>query len=125
MFSRLAVNLDGVIFFRNNEHPAKVANISEEGIGVLISDRPADGCDFSPGDELYIEFIDEFRWPRDWLDEFHILKARVAQVRTEKGKCYLGCRVIRAETDYRRYVEKRKCHSFIKSLRNGCVFRRE
>ena len=75
MFGRLAVNLDGVIFFRNNEHPAKVANISEEGIGVLISDRPADGCDFSPGDELYIEFIDEFRWPRDLCRCSHILNS--------------------------------------------------
>lgn len=118
LFSRLCVDLEGLSFFLDDEHPSKIVSLSEEGIGFVVNKNQLEKGLLKKGDEIYVEFVDEVRWFGRVLEEIHIMKVRIAQIRCEGEDYYLGCRVIYSENDYKTYVERKKCACFLKALRN-------
>ncbi len=118
-FSRLNVKIDGTLFKEGYEVPIKIANISEEGIGLRYNykDCPSDFC-VKKGEEFTVSFFDDSTKGLDIINNnMQQCTFKVIQVRNHTKHSYIGARLIDDEMNYPLYVSNKKVLKFTASIR--------
>lgn len=98
--------------------PATIENISETGMGVLVTDEQffAMMPELFIGTKLRFQFVDEYRlYNKDMMD---VVEGDVCLLRIEKyPDCYkLGCKFSGPNKDLAEYVKNKKVALYMSSL---------
>ena len=112
-YNRVNTDIDCLAYIKGHEHKATIVNISEEGMGIMFNDIP----DNEPvrGDNIIVNFIDNFKWPgTEDNDNIFFLTADVQQRRAVNDSTYIGCYIY--NYDYSHYVLNKKSSNLMHSL---------
>ena len=104
-YNRVNTDIDCLAYIKGREHRATIVNISEEGMGLVLSNISDD--EPVQGENIIVNFVDELNWPgREDDDNIFFLSADVQQRRPLDGRTYIGCHIF--NYDYSRYVLNKK-----------------